>query len=326
VNLAHHTEPVYTETDKATAAVLSVLVYFDGFDHPLLLSELVLFAHREQLTPERCLKTIEVLLQRSIISRSGDFVFLAGRDELVESRKQRNARADAMEDKAQRFSKLISRFPFVRSVSISGSLSKGTMDVNGDIDYFIITAPRRLWVCRSLLILYKKVFLLNSRKHFCVNYFIDTEHLLIPDFNLFTATEISFIRPMYGKKVHQQFLLENNWISKFYPNKNGFHAGHELADEKPGWLKRACEKIFSGTFGEWIDTRLFRITLKRWKKKFKHISDDQFDLNFRSRKSVSKHHPNGFQYKVEERYTAGMNALAEKYNLVTDPVFRINAE
>lgn len=314
--------PVAVTPDKALSAILSALVYFDIFDHPLLRSELVLFAHAEQFTPELCHKKTDELIRLGIAASEGDFVFLAGRSELVAHRNVRNARAAAMEKKAQRFSRLISRFPFVRSVSISGSLSKGTMDEDGDIDYFIITEPRRLWVCRSLLVLYKKIILLNSRKHFCVNYFIDTDHLLIPDFNLFTATEISFIRPMYGKNIHQRFLLENNWIGKFYPNKNGFHAGHELADETPGSGKRMLEKIFSGRLGEWLDTQFFRITLKRWKKKFAHISDDQFDLNFRSRKSVSKHHPNGFQWKVQQRYNERMAGLSAKHNLVLEPVFR----
>ena len=120
---------------------------------------------------------------------------------------------------------------------------------------------------------------------------------------------------MYGKTVHQQFLLNNNWINDFYPNKNGHHAGHELADTKPGALKKTTERVFSGSFGEWLDTQLFRITLNRWKKKFAHIRDEQFDLNFRSRKSVSKHHPNGFQWKVRNRYHERIADLEKTHNL-----------
>jgi hypothetical protein len=38
--------------------------------------------------------------------------------------------------------------------------------------------------------------------------------------------------------------------------------------------------------------------LNRWKKKFPHLSELEFDVDFRSKKNVSKHHPQGFQRRV----------------------------
>jgi ribosomal protein L32E len=38
--------------------------------------------------------------------------------------------------------------------------------------------------------------------------------------------------------------------------------------------------------------------LNRWRKKFSHLSESHFEVDFRSRKNVSKHHPQGFQRKV----------------------------
>ena len=61
--------------------------------------------------------------------------------------------------KALTVSRLISKFPYVEGVGISGSLSKGYYDDDGDIDFFIITSPKRLWIARTFLILYKKLFL-----------------------------------------------------------------------------------------------------------------------------------------------------------------------
>ena len=84
-------------------------------------------------------------------------------------------------------------FPFVRGVFLSGSISKGFMSESDDIDYFIITAPGRLWLTRTLLILFKKIFLFNSFRNFCLNYFIDSENLYIPEHNRYTATEIVFL-------------------------------------------------------------------------------------------------------------------------------------
>ena len=77
--------------------------------------------------------------------------------------------------------KFISKFPYVRAILLSGSISKGYMDKDSDVDYFIITQPNRLWVTRLLLMLFKKIFLFNSRKVFCINYFVDSEKLEIEE-------------------------------------------------------------------------------------------------------------------------------------------------
>ena len=71
--------------------------------------------------------------------------------------------------KAIKRAKFISKFPYIENVSISGALSKNYYNNDGDIDFFLITQPNRLWIARTLLIIYKKMFLLNSRKYFCVN-------------------------------------------------------------------------------------------------------------------------------------------------------------
>ena len=96
-------------------------------------------------------------------------------------------------------------------MGISGSLSKGYYDDDGDIDFFIITSPKRLWIARTFLILYKKIFLLNSRKYFCVNYFISSNALEIEEKNIFTATELTTLLPMFG----------NGSFHKFYEKING---------------------------------------------------------------------------------------------------------
>ena len=79
--------------------------------------------------------------------------------------------ANEIMPKAIKISRKIAKFPFVESVNLSGSLSKGYYDLEDDIDFFIITKPNRLWIARTLLILYKKVFLLNSKKHFIFEVF-----------------------------------------------------------------------------------------------------------------------------------------------------------
>lgn len=285
------------QLDVFDIAVLHTLIYFDIFRHPLTTDEIHSNCQWQACSLTDTAAALENLLRLGIAGHSEGFWFLDGNEKNISLRFERQDRALHFQRKAKKYSRFIASFPFVRSVSVSGSLSKGTMDKNGDIDYFIVTEPGRLWVARTMLVLFKKIFLLNSKKYFCVNYFIDTERLTIPDRNLFVATEIAFLQPMVNKEIYNDFIRSNHWVSLFYPNRV-LEPRMEIDEVTPGFLKRSIEKMLSKKTGEWLDEKCLRITLKRWKKKFPHLSDLDFDTDFRSKKNVSKHHPQGFQRKV----------------------------
>ncbi len=207
-----------------------------------------------------------------------------------------------------KFSNRMSKFPFVRGISLSGSLSKNYMDSNSDIDYFIITAQGRMWLARTMLVLYKKIFLFNSRKNFCVNYFLSEENLEVPDKNIFTATEVSFLIPTYNYDLYMCFRNANAWTENFLPNFQHRDKRY-LVGRKKYFLKSLLENILSGTIGTWLDNYFFKLTLKFWKKKFSHFDDSTFDFRLRSRKNVSKHHPMGYQEKILGRYAEQLSAF-----------------
>jgi hypothetical protein len=75
--------------------------------------------------------------------------------------------------------------------------------------------------------------------------------------------------------------------------------------------------------GEKLDTIFFRLTVKFWKKKFKHFDDSTFDFRLRSRKNVSKHHPLGFQEKVLSSYAKNIKEFTHAHHIslhAEDPV------
>ncbi len=229
-----------------------------------------------------------------------------------EGKKGNDAARNKMKQ-AIRVSKLIAKFPFVESISISGSLSKNYMEADSDIDFFIITKPKRLWLCRGLLVVFKKLFLFNSRKHFCINYYVDSNNLLIADQNIFTATEIVHLIPTYNGDLFLEFLKQNAWSKIYYPNKNAPKL-FGIPRVKSS-VRVFLEWMINGTVGEWLDGFFFRITLNRWKKKFGHFNEDEFDLNLRSRKNISKHHPRGYQKVVLDAYFKLTEAYQLQYNV-----------
>ena len=211
-------------------------------------------------------------------------------------------------------SRWISMFPFVRAVFLSGSISKNYMDETTDIDYFIITEPGRLWLARTMLILFKKIFLLNSFKYFCINYLIDSDHLEIEEKNLFTATELVTLVPIYGEQHYHHFRDANTWADRFYPNFPIRDTGNVLKT-RLGLVKRAMESPLSGSFGEWLDKFCMNRTVRYWDRKFEGFNPIDFKVAFKSRSYVSKHHPGSFQQKVLQAHAQGVRDFEARHNL-----------
>ena len=178
--------------------ILRTLLYFDIFNYPLKSEEVFKFLGIPALDKSIVASRLSSLTDQKIIFQFDELFSLKNDKALIDRRLKGNKEADKYLILAQKKANFISKFPFVRAVLASGSLSKGYMDEGSDLDFFIITAPKRLWIARTLLVLYKRVFLANSHKHFCVNYFIDEKHLEIEEKNLFTATELATVIPLYG--------------------------------------------------------------------------------------------------------------------------------
>jgi hypothetical protein len=253
-----------------------MLLYFDIFQYPLNKSELSLVVNDPIYLDEY----LDELKESGIITQEEEWYYLSGRKYV--KRISEKSTAERAYKKAEKYAALINRFPFVRGVYVSGSLSKDWADETTDVDYFI---------------LFKKLFLLNSRKYFCLNYFIDTSHLEIEEKNIFTATEIKFLKPMVNYVLYDDLLARNKWVDQFYSSRRAVdYNDHE--ELKDGWMKRVGEKILGGKLGERLDIWSMKKTLKFWRNKFPEMTNQNFAINFKSNRSISKHHPNGFQKKV----------------------------
>jgi len=293
---------------------LKAILYFAIFDHPLTKNEIKAFSRS---TDESKLdKQIGLLLQRGIIRTKQNFFFTSNKSNAIQKRLKGNEMAQKVRQKAIRRANLIYRFPFVRGVGFSGSFSKDYFDELSDVDFFIITTKDRLWVARSLLILFKKVFLLNSKKYFCVNYFISENKLKIQEQNIYTATELVTLEPVFGKDVFNKFQQENNWAYEYFPNHRKKRlAGSEKDEAKSSSISKMIEWLLSKKLGLKLDILLQYLTLRRWMNKFGSFEKDQFKIAFKSTRNVSKHHPQNFQKKVVDKLNEKYIQILEEFNL-----------
>lgn len=289
--------------------ILLQVLYSEVFRHPLTITEL---CGAVEDGPEAVQQALNGLVLQGLVEEEDGYYAVSDINNKTTLRMAGMERARQLEEKSLRVGRFIQRFPFVKGVGISGSLSKGILHQDGDFDYFIITEHNRLWVARTLLILYKKLFLFNSRKYFCVNYFVDDQNLEIAEKNRFTATEIQTLIPVIGS-VFAEFHTANNWVRSYYPG-NRFLNIHFPETRKPVW-SRSVMWILKGKLGEWADLSCMKITFRRWKKKFSYFQDDKFELTLRTRRYISKHHPNDFQTKVLKRHEELIDEYRSRFAL-----------
>lgn len=293
-------------------SALKTILYFSLFKYPLTRTEIFQFSSN---TDQKAIDNeIDLLLKKGVIFNFDGFYIDVNNPDRVERRLQGNEMARNIMPKAIKVSRKIAKFPYVKGVCLSGALSKGFYDDDGDFDFFIITKPNRLWIARTLLVLYKKIFLLNSKKYFCVNYFVSTDKLEISEQNLFTATEIATLIPLYGKDTFEKFLEANTWASPYFPNKPSPKTS-TIRDTEKNSLSKIIQRIFNGSLGLAIDKFLQKITLRKWVRKFKHLAKEDFNIAMKSTRHVSKHHPQNYQNKVITRLNERYAEVIKQYNL-----------
>jgi hypothetical protein len=287
---------------KAELAILKTLIYFDIFEYPLSERDIKYFLE--------CCVSEEIfasaLLQLSldkIIFRVGEFYSLQNNRQRAEERMQGNLRAQPLLAKAAGIGAFLYKFPYVRAVAVSGSLSKNYADKKADIDFFIITKANRLWIARTILHLFKKLtFLVGKENFFCMNYFVDEEALVIPEKNIYTAVEIVTLFPLAGTFTLNKFFEKNQWTKKWLPNydqkRNLKTAG------KGSGFKKFTEWFFDGRTGKKLDEFLYKWTTRRWQRKERLGQKNSKGkvMNLATDRHFSKSNPETFQENILKRY------------------------
>lgn len=294
MNQARQTSNVLAAEEKS---ILRTLLYFDIFSYPLTKKEIEQFS--PLATNSRNAGTLDKLVAMQLVYEHNEFYMVQNQLPLASRRIAGNSLARKKLKTAQRYSRLIARIPFVRGIMLSGSISKGYMDSKSDIDYFIITEVNRLWIVRTMLAFIRRIFLFNSHKNLCTNYFVDLQNLEIVEKNAFTAIEFSTLVPMYGKPALDQLMQANLWARDFLPNS----PSAELSTQEDNYLlKPFLEKILPHSYLDRFNLWLLNKTIQFWRKKYGTLlSDNDFQIAFRSTPGISKSHPQFFQKKVLDR-------------------------
>jgi len=293
--------------------ILATLAYFDLFNYPLTRAEIYLFL-QNKYDYDFFDDALESLLLSGDIFLFDKFYTLHNDHYLVVHRLTGNKKADELIKIALRVGELLIRFPYVRGIAISGSLSKNYADEKSDIDLFVITAKNRLWIARTFMHCLKKLtFVVKKEDYFCMNYYIDEQQLEITEKSIYTAIEVGTLIPLQGDVIFEKFYAANLWIKNFIPNK--IMRVSSAKTVKSFAFKSFVEWMLNNRVGNAIDNMLLHITTSRWSKKTRLNKQNNHGLllSLKTGKHFAKPDPVNFQSILLARYDRKLKQLLNDY-------------
>lgn len=259
-------------------AIQATLAYFDLFDFPLTKEEI--FRYLWQAPPVGYADFVEALAgARERWESQFGFFFLPGRQATVEARRRSAVESDQKLRRARILVRLVASVPFVRAIFLSGSVAAQTASRRSDLDWFIITAPGRVWSARFFVNLVlrlfgQRVYASKKSNRVCLCFFVDAEHFDLSPLQSAPPPDIHFaywlhhMLPLYDPDNYfVKFISANRWTGILLPN---YHALTPMVRSSGAAARRSVwktlwETMWRGAYGELVENQLKAVQLMKLK-------------------------------------------------------------
>ncbi len=249
-------------------SLLATLTFLDIFGLPLELTK------REQLelAPHFQCRSREVMERDGALSFHEEEAFW----EKWRARRQHQAQ---LLKKARRWSWIFVLCPFVRLSAVCNSVAMGDVEEDSDIDLFIITKPKRLFLARLCLTILTSLF--GIRRHgqkiqgrFCLSFYITEETLnlgaiaLKPQ-DIYLAFWLRTLTPLAGTYASYEAFIKANqsWLSQYFSKP--FFLQKQLFTSSC-WLHKGIELLLDWDFLERLAKQL---QWPRMQRKYRTLKD-----------------------------------------------------
>ena len=236
-------------------AILKSIAYSDVFDYPLTYDELYHFIIGKKILKSDFDKYLYNDLIPTFIRSEKNFFTLPMREGIVEKRISKQKISKSKWKQAFSLSYLLSHFPFIRMIAVTGSLVFDNIkDKDDDIDFFIVIERNHLWTTRLFIYILVRIFELFNIK-ICPNYIISNRYLELEDKNFYSARELKQMIPIYGEDMYKKFKNSNKWADKYYPNAEGRNQlKFTIIKHKQSKIKSLLEKILSNKIFSFLES------------------------------------------------------------------------
>lgn len=272
--------------------ILATLAFFDQFDYPLTLQEILNFlitSPEHQLPVARpSLSDLELSL-RSIpsISHYRGFYFLH-KSESVQARAEgmiteRLKRYDIAEHKWQKLMpkiKTISMLPFVHAVFVVNTLSWSNARADSDIDLCIVTKPGHIWTARQWVtgwaaLKRDRPTARREADTLCLSLYLTADQLNLQPVTINTqdihlAIWLAQFHPVYDPQgLHATLWAANPWAQELLPYAQLVKPEHQRRLARLSPTRRAFQHILEtvqpasvNRLYKWWQLRIMPATLK----------------------------------------------------------------
>lgn len=226
------------ETNDLEEAILKTLKYSGIFSYPLSFYQLALYLGVE-IDQKKLKKELSQLVKKKQVVQKKDIFLLKGKKYEVWEQKQK--RAKRLFKKYSSILKRLGKIPWIKMITITGSLAAYNPAQKDDVDILVVTGPKRLWITRFLIVLYLKSWNLyrtdeDFQGKICPNILISQDSMVWPKEkqNYYVASEIVRTQPVINNdEMYLQFLNQNDWVQAYFPNFH-FEKGN-FSNRKPAY-------------------------------------------------------------------------------------------
>ena len=215
-------------TGDLERAILEALAYSDIFEYPLRLDEL-----QRYLPMAADLEQLSSALNRlgGKTGKQDDFYFLIGREDIVDIRRQREARSRVLLPHAMQYGRILGSLPFIRMVALTGSLAVMNVSKAADFDYMLVTKKGRVWTARAFALLLNRIAKLFGHT-LCPNLIVSEQALEWSLHDLYSARELCQMIPIAGVDIYRDVMKVNAWAQGFLPNAFNTNVANLANDAK----------------------------------------------------------------------------------------------
>lgn len=280
-------EAFFKEEKAVTDALIKTLVFFDLFNYPLNFKEIHKYLPHKISTGELLL-FLDYHLPKAVEKKEG-FYFLRGREEIIIERQKRYNYSLEKYKIAKKVSRLFSLCPFVRLVAVSNIIGSHNLRASSDIDFFIITSPRRLWLTRLYCAGWAKLLNLrptenNKKNKICLSFYASEEQLDLSGFKL-NQEDYYFFYWLLGlqiiferKNLACDFQRANQWLFDYLPNA--------YFPEASPYIKKSSSyhgffRLWGGSWHNFLEKMAKKIELKIMPRALKEAESQGVVINDR---------------------------------------------
>ena len=235
--------------------ILKTIIWFDLFEYPLKLEEIFWYL------PDK-VENLEFILNNLItenkIQQKDGFYFLFGRQEIVNTRKERHIESLKKIKRAKRAVKFLRNLPFVRAIFLCNVLGYLNAKEQDDIDFLIITEKNKIWTTRWFATGFFKILNLRPRpdkikNKFCFSFYLSLDNLNLGNIKLEDDPYLKYwltgLLPLYDENNYLDKIFNNNlwafesmfYYKKIYEDKERMSFKFDLSGS---WIKNILERIF----------------------------------------------------------------------------------